>query len=496
MFDQALESRLAADGGTEQAVALECRTHMDCLGRPDGAAACVQPEGRCVTLKSAECPTITGALSTPDAIVLGSLFSVSGAQAATNLPRQRSALLALEELNSFGGVPGAKEGAPTRPLVMVSCDEASNLALASKHLVNELKVPAIVGPNVSQDVIDLSNHTSVSGGTLLISPTAVASSIADLADKDLTWVMVPSDEQRAPLMVQQINEIEADLRALKPDQPVKLSIIHRMDALGMGTRVALNELTLNGQRLSENLNGARPSVTIEPYDASATDQSALVGRQLMFAPSIVVLAGLAEAVTQIVQQLEQRWGAADRPYYVTIDSLKVPELLSAARDNDSLRTRVRGTGIVPTTESAPVFDAFRVDYQTRWPGGVSTLSGMGPSYDATYAVAFALAATREQPVSGASIAAGLHKLGQGSESKPLQSTTILSTFMQLNAGKSVNVTGTFGPLAWDANGSPLGGRVEIWCIARSGSDVNFASSGITMDLKSQRIDGGHFMPCN
>ena len=490
VFDESLESRLvSADASAATLAPLECRTHADCADRPNGPTACVKPEGRCVPLKNDVCPTITGDLSSNETIVLGSLLSVSGAQGMTNLPRQQSAMLAIEAINNVGGVPGM--GTTKRPLVLVSCDEAADLNRASAHLINELKVPAIVGPNVSQDVITVSNKFSVAGNTVLLSPTAVASSIADLTDNDLTWIMVPSDEQRAPLMIEQIGEIESELRAQRPDRPIKLSIVHRSDALGMGTRVALNSLVLNEMTLAENLSPNTATVSIEPYGADAMNQDALVERELAFAPDIVVMAGLAEAITQVMSPLEAKWRGTARPYYVLIDSLKVPKLIAATTGNDDLRKRVRGTGIVSTARSAPVLDAFRVDYQTRWPNSPSTISGIGPSYDATYAIAYALAATRDLPISGASIAAGLKKLSMGGNAIEVSSTKILAAFQQLASGKSIEAIGTFAALEWDARGAPLGGRVEVWCIAPGTPSATFASSDLSMDLKTMKLDGSY-----
>lgn len=493
VFDDSLERRIqSVDGGGASIKPLECKSHAQCADRPDGPTACVLPEGRCVKLKSEACPIVTGELA-GDAIVLGSMFSVSGAQGATNVPRQQSAMLAIEAINNVGGVPGM--GTTKRPLVLVSCDEAADLDGAAEHLIEDLKVPAIVGPNVSQDVITVSNKYSVAGGTVLISPTAVASSIADLSDNDLTWIMVPSDEQRAPLMIQQIGEIEAELRIQRPDRPIKLAIIHRMDALGMGTRVALNSLTLNDKTLAENVSTNVGTVFIEPYSADSPNQESVVSRQLAFGPDIVVMAGLAEAVTQVMVPLESRWQGTPRPYYVLIDSLKVPELLSAVSENDDLRKRVRGTGIVPTARSAEVLSAFRIDYQTKYPTSPTTISGMGPSYDATYAIAYALAATRDLPVTGASVSAGLKKLSMGGNAIDVSPTRILAAFQQLSAGKSIEAIGTYASLEWDARGAPLGGRVEVWCVGSGKPTAVFASSGLTMDLKSMKLDG-KYTQCN
>ena len=92
----------------------------------------------------------------------------------------------------------------------MSCDESTNLLRAGGHLVNDLHVPAIVGPNTSQDTLDVSTKVTVPGGTVVMSPTGVASSIAALTDNDLTWLMVPSDVQRAPLMIESDQRSESN----------------------------------------------------------------------------------------------------------------------------------------------------------------------------------------------------------------------------------------------------------------------------------------------
>jgi branched-chain amino acid transport system substrate-binding protein len=481
VFNDALSDRVLGVGG-------ECVAHADCGGTAEAPIACVKP-GRCVPLLSDDCKQLTGDLSTPDALVLGSLFSLSGSQAATNLPRQRSVMMAVEQINQVGGVPAP--GAAKRKIALVSCNEADNLRRAADHLVTELKVPAIIGPNTSQDTIDLSHYASVAGGTLLLSPTAVASSIADLDDDDLTWMMVPSDAQRAPLMIHQIDQLAGELSGQRGERPIKLSIVHRSDALGTGTRAELKSLMLNGKTLLQNQTASPSTVLIDPYDHTVADQQALVARQRMFEPDIIVIAGLAEAVTNVMQPLEQAWTGEHRPHYVLIDSLKVPELLAAAMADDGLRQRIRGTGVVPTPRSKPVFEVFRVDYQARFPDSPSTISGMGPAYDATYAIAYALAATRDLPVSGKSIAEGLRKLSGGTMGYELLSTKILAAYHDLTTGRAIDAVGTFAPLSWNARGAPIGNLVEIWCI---GPGPSFQSSGLTYDL-AQQVPVGSYQPC-
>ncbi len=487
VFDANLERRIAA-GDAGSAGPHECEQHPDCAYQGEDVAC--TPDFRCVPLANEQCAPVVGELGT-NAIVLGSLFSLTGAQAQTNLPRAQSVALAIEEVNNVGGVPS--EGSSKRPLVLVQCDEVADLDSAAGHLINDLKVPAIVGPNVSQDVITVTNNFSARGGTVLITPTGVASSIRDLEDNGLTWQMIPTDVQRAPLMKNQLMELETQLRQQRPGRDLRLSIIFRNDALGTGTRVALNDLTFNNRSLNDNLSQNVRAATIEPYGATDTAAlAAIAQRQLEFKPDLVVMGGLAESITQVMDPLEKGWQGKDRPYYVLIDSLKVPELLKLAGANDDLRKRVRGTGIVPTSRSREVFEAFQIDYQTRYPGAATTISGMGPAYDAAYSIALALAATRDQAVSGAAIAKGLTMLaGPGDNNPlPLQSTTILNAYSQLQQYKSVQAQGTFAPVDFDERGAPATGRVEIWCI-RGGASPQYASSGRTYDIDVGRIDGNY-----
>ncbi len=499
----AAEAGAGGDGGGVYVG--ECQTNQECTdkaaaedlgaggdaGAADAAASvCILPEGRCARLLSEDCDHITGDYLNDDAIILGSLFSTKGSQAATNLPRQQAAALAIEQINAVGGVPSGETG--SRPLVMVSCDESTNLVRAAEHLVKDLGVPAIVGPNTSQDTLDVSSKVTVPGGTVVITPTAVASSITSLNDKDLTWLMVPSDVQRAPLMISQINSLEAQMKEERAVDTIKLGIVFRNDALGVGTRTSLNALVLNGKSLTDPLNLGN-HVQIDGYSATDTDQQAIITKYLTFAPDLVVLAGTAEAVSKVLVPLEAQWQAGPRPTYLLIDSTKVPELITAVTNNDDLRSRVRGTGITPgpmgPNSPTEAYNGFKIDYDVRYKGSSSTISGMGPAHDAAYAIGLALAATKDQPVSGKSIAAGLRKLASGPTKLTTLGTNLLSAFQKLASGAGITAVGSFGVLDWDPNGAVKGGTLEMWCIGGTSAKPVYQSSGLLFDIMTQKQSG-------
>ncbi len=500
------------EGGSPDVHPDECKTNQECtdafskeaIGEGGAAAttvagACIKkPYAHCVKLLSDDCDGITGDYLDDKAIFVGSLFSTKGTTAATNLPRQQSATLGIEQINTAGGIPLSDTTASGRPLVMVSCDESTNLVRAATHLVSDLQVPAIVGPNTSQDTIDVSNKVTVPGGTVVMSPTGVASTIAELSDHNLTWLMVPSDVQRAPLMIDQINVLEASINGGDTTKIVKLGVIYRDDALGQGTRTALSGLKINGQTLAGSKN-QNQAVQIDGYDGAAVDQHAIVTKYTTtFLPNIIVLAGTAEAITKVMVPIEAAWPTTtDPPQYILIDSTKVPELLTAVTGTakDGLRARIRGTGITPGPSGnltpADTFLKFQLDYSARYDGASATTSGMGPAHDAALAIGMALAATRTQEVSGASVVQGLSKLAGGATKIEATGSSVLSAITKLSAGEKISAVGTFGMLDWDANGAVQGGTLEIWCIGSSAGKPAYGSSGLTFDILSQTKSGAY-----
>ena len=496
-----------------------CTTNGECSDRLGAAAVCVQDSApRCVALASDDCAVITGDYRDDKAVLIGSLLSTTGAQQATNLPRQQAAIMAVEEINASnasGGILLSSTPGDTRKLVMVSCDEAANLPRAATHLVTELHVTAIVGPNLSQDVLALTTGdptiglpSSAQAGTALLTPTGVASAIATVPDNGLTFMMTASDIQRVPLMTQQINAVEAMLRTQRNKPTIKLAIYYRDDALGQGTRDGLAQLMINNTTLSSAITAG--NAREDAYDPTVTDHKTQVESYVQFRPDIIVLVSATESIKSFVVPLEAAWPSnAARPYYIAIDPMKVPDLITAVTGNDDLRVRFRGTGIsAETGETQSVFDAFQIAYGQRWKDASgnpqpATLSGMGPAYDAVYTVALALVG--KQSATAQSMVAGLPNLSNnpvacGYDASGVvapcftvsdHSRTLYNNMGLLLQNKKVTEIGTFGRLEWDAQGAKSSGLIEMWCIKATSGAPEFASSGLFYDVKSQQLSGSY-----
>jgi ABC-type branched-subunit amino acid transport system substrate-binding protein len=506
----------------------ECNTNAQCTTRMSSAgttvtAVCVHDAApHCVQVTSDDCTVITGDPTDENSVLVGSLLATTGAQGATNIPRQQSAIMAVEEINASnasGGILQSAMPGDARKLAMVSCDATANLPRAATHLITELHVPAIVGPNLSQDTLDLTLGDDVRGlpssakaGTVLLSPAAVASAVATIPDNGLSFMMVPSDIQRVPLMKIRINALEAQIRAARPSTntaPIKLGVWYRGDALGEGTRDGLNSLMLNNNSLATEI--GRGNAREDMYTPTSTDNTAMIQSYIQFKPDIIVLVGTAEAASAFAIPLEAAWQAAiptvPKPYYVAIDSTTVPDVLTAVTGKDEFRKRWSGTGITPTQESQRVLSDFQIAYGQRWKdaAGVpqpATVSGMGPAYDAVYTIALALVGKKD--IQGSTIKDGMPTLSRnmqvcasdtgGLVQAPCftitdHSRTLYTNMQMLLSDMPVSEIGTFGRLEWDPQGAKANGLIELWCIDATGTKPIYQSSGQTYDIKTQTLFG-------
>jgi branched-chain amino acid transport system substrate-binding protein len=472
-------------------------------GEIDGGAIpalCVQSVGKCARLLTPDCPVFYGDYTNDNSIVLGSFFVTSGTSGASNVSRQQAAILAASEINSSvagGGLPATTPHGPTRPLLVVECDPSQNTVRTAQHLVNDLHVPAIVGPNAAQDVIDVTQQVSAMGGTLLMSPTALASPITYLVDDGLTFRDVPSDDQRAKLVIEQINEIETNLHATR-GPTLKLGVVYRTDALGLSALDSISgSLIFNGHFLSDPSNASQ--VSLDHYDLAndVPSQTVIATHYASFLPDVVFVTA-QEQVADVVIPLEQQLtmeGATTRPYYVCSDAAKTNAFLTASAASPpagvpaDFASRVRGIGVRPDGDSAPVFAAFNTAFTTRYGSNPGT-SGMGSSYDAMYSVAFAIAAMPGVPVTGANVAKGLGSLGAGAAISVGQGQAAVA-LQTLAAGQSIALRGSYSAMLWDVHGDIVGGTAEVWCVGSGGGTPAFGSSGLTMDVASQVISGSY-----
>jgi hypothetical protein len=492
----------------------ECSTHLDCTEwltqkaatGPPIAGRCIQPEGKCVPLLTQECARVTGDPIDQDSILLGSILT-------GEFRHSEAAILAVEEIGSAvagGGIPRAGNQGKPRPLAMLSCTESSVDPLpAARHLIETLRVPAVVGPDIDENALDIVRELIGAGtaNTALMSPTSLIDDLGTLADDQLMWRDVPSGSELAPLVFMAYVDLEMTLRATRPN--LKLGIVYRDDAFGQNAVAQISERALfNGKPLADPTNAS--FVRIGKYlRGDETAIGALVAQYQSDPPDMMLLLGGVESITSVMKPLELALGAMPemgvamgKPTYLLFESNKVTELLElvdprkTAGVRPDLRSRLWGVGFAPTASAQPAYDSFRLAFANRF-GHNPDGTGMGPSYDSVYAFASALAATASQAPSGASVAAGLTSMSTAEPGAAalrvgrLDALQILSSF---SSGRIPSVLGTFNELKWLPNGDYMGGRAEIWCVSVANGSPYFASGKVSMDLRTKMVTGTR-TPC-
>jgi hypothetical protein len=487
----------------------ECTTHVDCterLTQEAGSATpiighCIQPEGKCVPLLTDQCTRVTGDPLDEDAILLGSILT----QEFRHLD---PVVLAVEELDSAvagGGIPRAGNRGKPRPLVLLSCTEsATDPFPAARHLIERLRVPGVIGPDIDENALDIVRELIGPGSanTALMSPTSLIDALGALTDNNLMWRDVPTGAELAQLGTMAYVDVEMALRATKPD--LKLGIVYRDDAFGQNAIKQISQRAqFNGKSLSDPTNSA--FVRVEKYSrGDEAGLAALLAQYQSDPPDLMLLLGGVESITGFMKPLELLLGgsagagaAMGKPTYLLFESNKVTELLELVDPQKTpgvradLRSRLWGTGLAPTAAAQPAYEGFQQAFANRF-GHNPNGTGMGQAYDAVYAFASALAATATEPPSGASVAAGLASMSTAAPDTAalrvgrLDALQLLSTFA---SGSIPSVLGTFNELKWHPNGDYVAGRAEIWCVSVANGSPYFASAQVSMDLQTRMVTG-------
>ncbi|HEU4538954.1 MAG TPA: ABC transporter substrate-binding protein [Polyangiaceae bacterium] len=441
-------------------------------------APAIDRAGTCVALTSPDCPNVVGPIVEDDnAVLLGSLFSLSGPNQSSGVARQNSIELAVRALNDRGGLPPAAEGGALRPLAFVGCDEArpdpanagqTTRVAAAKHLVS-LGVAAVIGAGASGATIDVATNGTLPAKTLLISPSSTAIAISSLPGatvdgERLVWRTAPSDTTQA-------EALRASLEGLA-GAGAKVAVVHRNDAYGKGLSSALaSGLTLGGApATAENL------VDIEYDGAKPPEQlTDAVDALAAFGPTVVVLVGTAEAITGVLVPYEARLEAgAARPQYLISDGGRRDDLvkaLGASPDPEGLRTRVRGTSPGVPTVLAQNF--FNLVYKRAFPESPQLIFGMAGAYDAAFLLAYAAVAAGDRPLDGPAMAAGLRRTVGGALAINAGASDANKAFEELRQGRAIDFNGASGPLEFDPASGEAASDINVWCVGVNPNDRSF-----------------------
>ncbi|WP_394839214.1 ABC transporter substrate-binding protein [Pendulispora rubella] len=493
-----------------------CTKNVECLDRnPGKTVICRKDQNRCVELPVGACNGLIGDandLKNDDTVILGFVDPIVDPKyTPIGLAQQNAVELALREVmkGPTSGLPPIRAGAASRPLVYVKCDEnPTSLAATFNHLIDEVKVPAIIGPTFSGDVLTIANTKALPTKTLLISVSASSPLLTTLPSRDprLVWRTVPTDYLNAKVLATFIpNYIEPELKdsssgTVKPaGAQMKIAVVHKGDAFGTGfERAVYQQLTFNSKSAEANAQAGNyvPVNYGDPNDPNNTNPAAKYAaavRSVVDAnppPHLVVFLATAEVNKNVFQQIEAQWKRTDyRPKYIFATAApKTKELTDIIGANQDLRSRVIGTEAGTTSA---LFSQFQTLYtgQNFTTGGPPTFY-TAAAYDAAYMLTYAVAAVGSNPLTGESIARGFEKLVPSGVGVDVGDTSAIpSAFHELAEGRNIDLNGATGPLNFDVSTGDAETDIQVWCVsAGSGS---FASTGLFYNSNTKALSGSY-----
>ncbi|MEZ4225466.1 MAG: ABC transporter substrate-binding protein [Polyangiaceae bacterium] len=472
----------------------DCTSNQECIDRFEGQLAiCRQPDRVCVTLKSQDCKQVfpEDAVSEEGTIVLGFMGALEGEFIGNGLPMWEGVQLAVNQLDTFAkGLP-LPDGVSRRRLAFVACHDLDDPVRAASHLVQTLKVPAIVGPGFSGVTLDVAKKVSIPGGTLLISPSATSTAITDLQDNGLVWRTAPSDALQAIPLAQLVSDVEANVRkarGLAQTDSIRVSVAVKSDAYGLGLATAvLEKVKFNGKSALDPANSTfflRQDYPDPSEQPSFDFDKGVVQPILTFKPDILLALGTTETVTRVLDPVEAG-ASGNKPVYILADGGRDDALLALVDANNALAQRIVGTLPGRTTGLFAQFESeFKGFHQQKAPGSYADTA-----YDAAYLLAYSVVAVNDAVMTGAKFNDGLKKMVGGTKVSA-GTTGINQALSLLQEKKNIDYDGISGPLDFDVSTGEAPADIVVWCTGLNANSVaEFKTSGQYYDALQNAVTG-------
>lgn len=358
-------------------------------------------------------------------ITVGAPFALSGPVAEQAKAMRQAAELAMQQVNSQGGVLGSSY----RLLFADTGCDADKGVEAVRQLIQS-GVVALVGPVCSGVTLRQARSVSIPAGVVTLSVASASSLITQLADQDLVFRTAPSDAVKGQALARQA--VEMGIR--------RLAISHASDAYNTGVAQIFAQAfrSLGGQVVINQVHQPKQA----DYAGEARAVAAEVGDVALFSYS-----GAGG-----VQYLKNLMAEAGVRRVLGTDGLMSTELASAL----SAEQLARLTFVLAAA------DTEREGYK-RWQTMAAAISlkpdapYVANSYDAAFMMALAIEAAGSPD--RAKVAGGLRTI-----SGPNGTTVFPGEFAKAKAllkqGARINYEGASGPVDFDAAGD-IAGRASL-----------------------------------
>ena len=445
----------------------DCSTNQECVQSfgfgstcsSEGFCAQQEPNIRCT--KTFPEDIFLEPESYKDAFIMGSLMDQS---LATHRARENSIRLAIEQFNSSQRIDNRTIGAVFCSIQEdVRFDELArqDAALESaRYLIDDLTIPAIIGPSSSDDYIHVSTELN-NESTLFVSPAATSVELSNLDVGPFTdeapgihWQVAPPDSFQATAIAEDMRSPGSG----RMNAVNSVQIIHKDDSYGnpLASEFAA-AFTANG--------GTTPGfLPFEDNNQLLTQINTAVNNVNL--EEILFVSSQVSDLILFINAMEQITAFTGNIFLT--DSAANADVLQEI--SGALASRIRGTRPAPRNSGAnpalttPIdtnFALFVSRYLNQFGEDVEQFSFTAHSFDAAFMVssAFAWAHFNEDEINGQTMAKGLRQISSGNESEPIQWSSIVNSFEQ---GNPVDLVGVSGDIDFNETTELTVSPIEIW----------------------------------
>jgi branched-chain amino acid transport system substrate-binding protein len=483
-----------------------CIRNEECTAKSGEPSICRKPDGTCVPVASAECvmKAEPSDLLDDNTLWFGVISPRMGGphmEAAADLVRQQIA--------KSGHLPPAHITGPRRPLAFISCtNDGGGLSASLEHLLETVRVPAIVGSNLSGEVVTMLTGHTVRAGVLTISPTAGAPNISDIDNDGLFFRASGSDIIAVKTLAHVLRTVvEPRLRmgmppVLAAGEQLKVAVLYKGDALGISNaNAAATLVTFNGKTTAENgpryksINYGDPSDPNNPTPMAR--YAAAVADIIAFQPHVIFVFGSLE-FRAMDKEIEARWPAAApyRPIWLVVKGI-AQVFSDDIGSNEDWARRVYGAQPY-VDKSTPAYRAYEQAFKDTYPQYASSVSVTAtPSYfDAAYVLAYGVAANGTDAITGPNLADAIrNRLTPPGRKVFVGYDRIFEVLTALSNGERVDLQGLTGSLDFLANGD-VPQTQEVFCMKTEpgpgesfGKVVGVKASGMMYDPAIDAVTG-------
>lgn len=451
---------------------LRCEAHSDCQSLSE-TAACIDTV--CVELLTEECTELQppDILTHEKSILLGFITSDD----SYGRPLGEAAELALWEIEETGkGLPGQ------RHLGMVMCahQEDKEALAATTHLIDKVRVPAIVGGSysgVTGSIAQVANPKDV----LVVSPSATSPALS--GSGEMLRRTAPSDLLQGELLKWLVMDVTKALRAqgvLGESEDPSVVVLAKPDSAGQGLLRAVTGT--DAQRvnaapgLSSNL-APRNTADLSETAPEDVDWDAYVQFVLSRKPHIILALGTGEFARYILPEIEAQWQGDVRPWYVLPEGNRVDDLRQVAASNPEWDLGQRVIGSAPGARQSNAYGFFAASFEAHLsplkPGNMAEFA-----YDTVYWIAYSILLSGQTQPTGPELASAMNRVtckGEGRVASAPSSLEFRQVADSLTPDTCFDLEGASGPLDFDPETGDAESDLAMWCLrdAREANEVSF-----------------------